>query len=100
MKTYIIAILLFIGGAVLSKDGQDLAYWMNEWLPAVEAVYYLIGISLLSVLLFISSVLIIWRTASYEHRTSFIYFFMLSATVLGGGLITCWTLLVLAFWLS
>ncbi|WP_040287395.1 hypothetical protein [Sporosarcina koreensis] len=100
MKTYSIAILLFIGGAILSIHGQDLAYSLNDWLPAADVIYYLIGLSILSAVLFISSVLIIRRNACIEHRTSFIYFFMLSATVLGGGLISCWTLLVLAFWLS
>ena len=87
-----------IVATILGIFGQSSAYFINEHIVKISPVDNLIALTIISVLLFISTPILI----NYCGKKGFIKkedvtFYMLSAGLVGIGM-SSWSLFVLTFW--
>lgn len=98
MKSNVLAIILFAAATVIGVYGQDLAYSLNDWIPSIDPLTFLTILTIICITFFIASAIVVHVTTRKKNENYGAYFVIFSGIVVIGGVISVWSLLILASW--
>lgn len=99
MKRIIMLVAAVVIATLSGFFGQNLAYWLNEnLLGAIDPVYYLTVLTLISLALFLTVIIYMYRGYRKQHITKEKFYIFFPVTLTLTMLVSSWSVFVLAMW--
>ena len=93
-------VILVIGLALFGIKGQNIAYFLYDNLPILEAQIYLVITTVCTLVLYIAASILSYKIMRKSVLWNGRYYFLFSFIVVMGGVISLMSLLILVTWLG